>query len=174
MKSSYGYLPPSLRRLPVRQGERPLINPRYPCLQDNHWAPPRIREQFLRWLAKLEGVSLESSDLPPAAQALVLAEHLAKGKPEAFIRGKTFAIVRADGSVHLLLEPAWGQKVLDKGWGSVHPLARYMAGAIPPQSLILYAPRDQRDLAVLRRIILAAYSFACGRIGTQILPDTAW
>jgi hypothetical protein len=76
--------------------------------------------------------------------------------------------------VHLTLDPRWGQKVLQKGWAVIHPLARYMAGAIPPQSLILYAPRNEEELKTIWKIIQAAYCFACGRVGDLILPDTAW
>lgn len=52
--------------------------------------------------------------------------------------------------------------------------ARYMAGAVPPQSLVVYAPRDGAELAVATRIAEAAQGYAMGRIGDLILPDTRW
>jgi hypothetical protein len=110
----------------------------------------------------------------PGASALVLCERLAKGQPEAFIRGREFAIVRQDGSTHLNLSPAWGQKVLERGWATIHPLVRYLAGVLPPQSLVLYAPRDQKELVVAWKIFQAAYCFARGEIEGRPLPDSAW
>ncbi|MBX6762984.1 MAG: hypothetical protein IRY88_04795 [Rubrobacteraceae bacterium] len=105
---------------------------------------------------------------------MVLEEELAKGKPEAFIAGREFSIVREEGSVQLSLDPGWGQKVLDKGWATIHPLARYMAGALPPQSMIVYAPRDEKELRVIQKIVEAAYWHAQGRVEDMVLPDSAW
>lgn len=174
MMSKYGYLPPSLSRLSARQGLKPGVDLRYPCLQLEDCAPAELRAQLLELAETLEGVCVRQTEFSVTGDALVLEEALAKGKPEAFVRGREFAIVREEGSVHLTLDPGWGQKVLHKGWARIHPLAQYMAGAIPPQSLILYAPRNEKELKLIWKIIQAAYSFACGRVGDLILPDTAW
>lgn len=172
--SKYGYLPPSLLRLPARQGPEPRVDRLYPCLQCEDGAPVAVRERLLSRAGTLEGVHVQPTGFSIPGEALVLDEALAKGKPEAFVREREFAIVREEGSVHLTLDPGWGQKVLNKGWAVIHPLAIYMAGAISPQSLILYAPRNERELETIWKIIQAAHSFACGRVGDLILPDTAW
>ena len=168
-------LPPSLRRLGRRQGSAPRIDFRYPCLQIDELSPVEIREMLLRQVQTLEGVELQATALSvPGASALVLCEALAKGQPEAFIRGREFALVRQDGSTHLSLPPAWGQRVLDREWATVHPLVRYTAGVLPPQSLVLYAPRDQKELAMAWKILQAAYWFARGEVEGRPLPDSAW
>lgn len=172
--SKYGYLPPSLHRLLARQGLKPRVNLRYPCLQLEDCASAEVRAQLLELAKTLEGVCVQQTTFSLTGDALVLEEERAKGKPEAFVREREFAIIREEGSVHLNLDPGWGQKVLHKGWASIHPLALYMAGAVPPQSLILYAPRNEKELKTIWKIIQAAYSFACGRVGDLILPDTAW
>jgi hypothetical protein len=168
-------LPPSLRRLTRRQGRGPRVDFRYPCFQIDELSPAEIRERLLKHVQTLEGVELQATTLSvPGASALVLCERLARGQPEAFIRGREFALVRRDGSAHLSLPPAWGQKVLDRGWATIHPLVRYLAGALPPQSLLLYAPRDQKELVVAWKIVQAAYCFARGEIEGHPLPDSAW
>jgi hypothetical protein len=172
--AAQSYLPPSLRRLSSRQGNSPRIDPRYPCLQLEDESPPNVRIRLLERAETLAGVNAQPTGFALPGDALVLEETLAKGKPEAFVRSREFAIVRAEGSVHLTLDPWWGQKVLTKKWARIHPLAVYMAGAVPPQSLILYAPRNESELEILWKIIQAAYAFACGRVGDLILPDTAW
>jgi hypothetical protein len=169
-----GFIPPSLRRLPARTGSRPQVDWRYPCLQLEERVPAELRRRLLQLAGTLEGVSVQQTGFSFAGEALVLEERLAKGKPEAFVRGREFAVVREEGSIHLTLDPGWGQKVLTKGWATIHPLARYMAGAVPPQSLILYAPRNEQELKTIWKVIQAAYSLACGRVGDLILPDTAW
>lgn len=147
----------------------------YPCMQLEELAPPDVREALLRRAQILEGVQVHYTELAvPGGKALVLDEHLAKGQPEAFIRGREFAIMREDGSIHLALPPAWGQKVLNKGWATVHPLARYLAGILPPQSLILYAPRTQKELMAAWQVVQATYCFARGEVEGRPLPDSAW
>ena len=168
-------LPPTLRRLPTRQGSSPHIDSRYPCPQLDEHSPADIREALLMQVRTLEYVESQPTALSiPDASALILHESLAKGQPEAFIRGREFAIVRQDGSTYLVLPPAWGQKVLDRRWTTIHPLVRYLAGILPPQSLILYAPRDQKELLVVWKILQAAYWFARGEIEGRPLPDSAW
>lgn len=168
-------LPPTLRRLPARQGGSPHVDFRYPCLQLDELSPADIREALLMQMQTLEYVESQPTALSiPGASAFVLSESVARGQPEAFIRGREFAIVRQDGSTHLALPPAWGQKVLDRGWTTIHPLVRYLAGILPPQSLVLYAPRDRKELLVAWKILQAAYWFARGEIEGRPLPDSAW
>lgn len=172
--TSDAFLPAALRDLSPRLGAPPVVDVRYPCLQVDDHAPAAIRARLLEIAGGLDGVQVEPTALSVPGDALVLREELARGKPEAFIRGREFAIVRADGSVHVSLDPVWGQRLLDTGWGTIHPVARYMAGVLPPQSMVIYAPRDEDELDVMRGVLEAAHVFAIGRIGDLILPDTAW
>jgi hypothetical protein len=169
------HLPPSLRRLSTRQGRPPHVDVHYPCLQLDELSPSGIREALLLRMQALDDLEVHPTALSiPGASALVLSEHIARGQPEAFIRGQEFAIERQDGSTHLVLPPTWGQKVLERGWVTIHPLVRYVAGILPPQSLILYAPRDQQELVVAEKILQAAYWFARGMVEGHALPDSAW
>jgi hypothetical protein len=168
-------LPSLLRRLPAREGRRPKVDYRYPCLQIDDPSPPMIREALLAQACTLAYVEEEPTRLAvPDGRAFVVAEYMARGQPEAFITGREFAIVRADGSTQLSLPPVWGQKLLGLAWTTIHPLARYLAGTFPPQSLILYAPRDSLELAVAWKVLQAAYWFARGEIEGQPLPDSTW
>ncbi|WP_218917963.1 luciferase domain-containing protein [Kyrpidia tusciae] len=161
-------LPPMLRELPPRPGRPPRIDVRYPCLQQEDVSPPNLREELLRRAAGLTGVEIRPTELSVPAMALVLDESLAEGQPEAFIRGREFALIRTDGSVHVPLMPEWGEPVLQKGWACIHPLVRYMAGVLPPQNLIAYAPRDERELETVWNIVQAGYCYARGWI---VEPD---
>jgi len=161
-----------LARMPRRLGPSPRIGARHPSLQLDQSAPDGIRARLLELAMTLEGVRVAS--LREEGVSLVLAESLAGGQPEAFLNGREFAVVRADGSVHLVLAPSWGQKVMDRSWAAIHPLARYMAGAISPGNLIVYAPRNSGDLRVVWQILQAAHAFAIGTVGRMALPDSRW
>ncbi|KAM0110050.1 hypothetical protein ACP6JB_004151 [Aspergillus fumigatus] len=71
-----------------------------------------------------------------------------------------------DGSLHLTLHPADVRAVLEKKWGERHPLAWddgggqwcwwWWAKSVPPGFVMIYAPRDERELEVVMDIIRAA------------------
>jgi len=148
----------------VRSGPYPRLDPRYPCLQLDQEAPSEIVERLVTLARRLPGVEVRETELSVPAWALVLEEDLALGPPEAFIFRREFVLVRREGSLQLTLVPEWGQKVLEKKWGTIHPLVRYMAGSLPPQHLVIYAPRNPSELGVVWRILLSAYFYALGEV----------
>lgn len=168
------FIPAPLLELQPREGTRPHIAVEYPSLQTEDIAPDELRVALIDAGSRLPSVRSGRSAMNVPGEALSLDKELAKGKPEGFLHRLEFAIVRDEGSVQVNLDPDCGQIVLDRGWGVIHPLARYMAGALPPQSLIVFAPRNAGELATVSMIIEVAYVYAVGRIGDLILPDTAW
>lgn len=125
-------------------------------------------------IGKLPGVIPADTPLGSPGLGFGLEEDMARGQPEAFVSAPCWVNLRPDGSMHLGLRPEWAQKVVNHGWATIHPFARYMAGAVPPQSLVVFAPRSGAELAVAVRIAEAAHGYAVGRIGDVILPDTRW
>ncbi|MFC5326249.1 luciferase domain-containing protein [Bradyrhizobium oligotrophicum] len=165
---------PGLRRLAARSGSAPRLAPTWPCRQLDDTSPAGYAAQLASSAGALTGVAEVPAPLNAIGRAFALDDAHAMGQPEAFIFAPIWLIVRPDGSLHLSLRPEWAQKVVAKGWGTVHPFARYMAGAVPPQSLVIYAPRDDDELAICRRIMNAAHCYATGRIGEVALPDSRW
>jgi hypothetical protein len=141
------------------------VDPRHPCPQVEQAASAGLRADLLAWATSLDGVRpVPPSVSVPGAVALNLDEDLASGQPEAFIMRREFAYIRreGDGSVHLTLYPEWAAEVMRRRWCALHPLALY--GLIPPQNVIVYAPRDAGELAVVRRLVAASYCFARGEL----------
>jgi hypothetical protein len=165
---------PGLRRMGWRSGELPRLAPKWPCLQLEHASPSAYVDRLAIFASELPGVEEEAPPLDVPGRAFALDNAHAMGQPESYIFAPVWLIIRPDGSSHLTLRPEWAQKVVSKGWGAVHPFARYMAGAIPPQSLVVYAPRDSRELATVERIVEASHAYATGRIGMIALPDSRW
>ena len=165
---------PGLRRMARRKGAPARLAPKWPCLQLEDASPSGYSDKLAEFARGLAGVAEEPPPLEVPGRAFVLDSAHAKGQPESFIFAPIWLILRPEGSLHLTLRPEWAQKVVNKGWGTVHPFARYMAGAVPPQSLVVYAPRDSSELAIARRIVEAAHAYAMGRIGTIALPDSRW
>jgi hypothetical protein len=155
-------VPSYLDAVAQRRGERAQIVRQYPCVQVTQADDREAQDNVLGLVAGWAGVNIaDPRQTIAGCRALVLDERLAEGQGEAFIMGREFAHVRAEGSVHTALAPEWAEPLMQKGWGQIHPLALY--GLIQPQSLVFYAPRDDDELDVTERILLAAYSYACGR-----------
>lgn len=167
-------LPPGLKRLRRRPGERPRIEPKWPCQQVEQTSGEPACDALRQAILALPGLSICPSPFDAPGTGFGLSEDLARGQPEAFLSGTCWLALQPTGAMHLSLRPEWAQKVVNHGWATVHPFARYMAGAVPPQSLIVYAPRDPGEVAVVSRIAAAAHAYAMGRIGEVILPDTRW
>lgn len=167
-------MPPGLRRLTTRDGDRPHLATAWPCLQLNDAAPEDLRTELSDFCASLEGSQRAVAPFDAPGEGFALDRALARGQPEAFLAEPVWANLRSDGALHLGLKPEWAQKAMDRGWATIHPFARYMAGAVPPQSLLVFAPRTSAELAVVQRIAKAAYGYAVGRIDGVILPDTRW
>ncbi len=65
-----------------------------------------------------------------------------------------------DGSLHLVLPAEVASKVIDKGWGELHPMAR--GGGHSAVPLMVYGPRNDEELEVVWVILRASFEFAGG------------
>ena len=149
--------------LPVRRGARPETTPSNPHTQlDQQPADGEQRERLAAAVFALAGVEERPSRISvPGARALWLAD-AHDGPPEAFMVGWEFAHLHpgADQSLHAMLPPGLGETAIERGWAELHPVARM--GLIPPTAVMIYAPRDDEERAVVESLVRASWSFARG------------
>ena len=150
--------------LPAREGPRPQTTRATPHSQLDQNSSPEIMDQLANWAFALPRVQEEPSGISvPGARALVL-EASAEANNSAFMVGREFAHIHPQplgGSLHLKLAPSDAERVIQKGWGENHPLVD--AGMLSPGTLMVYAPRDEDDLAVVQRIIVRSCEYAQNR-----------
>ena len=148
--------------LPKRSGARPRTTPTNPHTQlDQQPADPRWAEELAERVFALPGVVEEPSRISvPGARALVLAPGEAVGPPEAFLIDREFAHLHPapDHSLHAMLPTDTGEEAVAAGWAEPHPVA--LRGLIPPTAVMLYAPRDETELAVIEGLVRASHAFA--------------
>jgi hypothetical protein len=148
--------------LPPRPGPRPRTTPTNPHTQlDQQPGEPRLQEELARRVFALPGVEEEPSGISvPGARALILAADQPAGPPEAFLIGREFAHLHPtpDHSAHAMLPLDFANEAIEAGWAEPHPVARM--GLIPPNAVMLYAPRDDDELDVVERLIRASHAFA--------------
>ncbi|MCW2798851.1 MAG: hypothetical protein JWQ70_323 [Aeromicrobium sp.] len=93
------------------------------------------------------------------ASALILAD-ITDGPAEAFLIGGEFAHGHAGGdcSLHVALPLPLASAAHDAGWAEPHFLVH--EGVLPPNIVMLYAPRDDVEAQVLLGLVRVSYEFA--------------
>ena len=148
--------------LPTRRGNRPRTTPTNPHTQlDQQPADPAVVDELARRVFVLPGVVERPSGISvPGARALTLAPGEPAGPPEALMIDREFAHLHPspDHSLHAMLPLELAQAAIDAGWAELHPVAR--RGLLPPTAVMLYAPRDDAELAVVEQLVQASHRFA--------------
>jgi hypothetical protein len=70
----------------------------------------------------------------------------------------------SDGSMHMTLHPADANLMIAHGWGERHPLARggWCRKFVPREFVLVYAPRDEAEVEITRKIIAAGVWWVSG------------
>ncbi|GAC1307104.1 MAG: hypothetical protein NVSMB16_03230 [Acidimicrobiales bacterium] len=125
-----------------------------------------ILAEALTWMAVLGGPSEISVD---GARALTLDDSTPGGPAEAFMVGREFCHVHAQGdfSLHATLPVPLAIAAERAGWAEPHFLVH--SGQAPPTVVMLYAPRDELERDVVQRLVRASYEFALTTAPTR--PD---
>jgi NADPH:quinone reductase-like Zn-dependent oxidoreductase len=151
-----------LHALPRRRGARPTTTGReIPHDQLDQFSPSGIREALVAAARQLDGVFTGPSQVSePASLALRLREPT--GPWEAFLHPSPdeFGHIHRAGFLHLTVPTAWVAPLIEAGWAEPHPISRRPEW--PDTIIMLYAPRDQEELAVAIEVLHASYRQAVG------------
>jgi hypothetical protein len=134
-------------------------------MQLDQLPPGRVLAALTELLFKLPGVQEQPSAISaPGARALWLEPNDARGPREAFLVGREFAHLHPppEGSLHAALPPSVAAEAITRGWAEIHPVARL--GLIPGNVVMLYAPRDDAEMAVVLGFVRSALAFARGEL----------
>ena len=98
----------------------------------------------------------------PGARALVLDATAARGPDTSFMVGREFAHLHPspDESLHIVLPRDLAAAAIDAGWAEPHPLAARMHG--PSIAVMVFAPRNDDEVAVVAGLVEASYRGAIG------------
>ena len=96
----------------------------------------------------------------PESVALALPDEFAAGPADAFIDTHEFCHLHPlpEGSIHLTLPYDIRQAAVSMGWAEQHPAARL--GVMPQALVMVYAPRNAKELAIVLKLISSSYEFA--------------
>jgi len=149
--------------LPVRKGIRPVTGSTLPHQQLTQHSPPEVRQELRSWMDNAFPRTRTGSSLVSDHETWAL--HLESGLADtartlAPMPGAAeFAHLHVDGSWHLSLPAEDRWELMVKGWGAVHPVARFGINAI-----MFYSPRNKAEVELLKQAVTASYRYAIGEL----------
>ena len=153
--------------LPLRVGEAPEIGKVPPQLQFSDLGPETIRSALKEWAFSAFSHARENDTLisVPSSRALWLDESIPAAHEDAFMPpsgSREFCHLHEDGSFHAVVANAVEDEILAKRWGVRHMY--YERGV---KEVLVYAPRNEEELSVAKRIISMSYLYASGEASTE-------
>ena len=155
-----------LSNLPKRKGQRPTIAPfAVPHRQTNQHNDTVTRNNQKKIFdAQVshsgERLVYKMSFFEKHSPAIFLADS-ASGNPTLMplTHAEIGHIHPSDGSMHMILSPSDTKTVIEQGWGELHGLAG-KGNSMAKTYLMIYAPRDRRELEVTKKLLEAAVRYA--------------
>ncbi|KGO79460.1 phospholipase/carboxylesterase [Flavobacterium cauense R2A-7] len=155
--------------IPKRDGERPQTTSRNPHIQLNQQPEDRkIIEDIMNWAFSLPEIKKEHSKISmPGAEAMCLSEDKMCNDCSAFMIENEFAHFHPspDSSMHLGLPIMDANYVIEQGWGELHPVAKM--GYLTHNFIMVYAPRNEAEKEIVKKIIARSYAFAKGELTNE-------
>lgn len=149
--------------LPDRVGPLPETTVQNPQTQLNQQPDTPMTKQLLEHLVREKDVELGMSlRAPDGTVGFYLSNDAANGPDEAFMLGREFAHVHPfpDHSLHMTLPDALRSAAISAGWAVPHPMAGLPT--ISRNLVMVFAPRDELELAVVKRLLTASANYARG------------
>ncbi|HEY3498611.1 MAG TPA: luciferase family protein [Polyangiaceae bacterium] len=146
-----------------RSGPRPNTTTTNPHTQLTQLAPRPLRERVFDFARSLSRVVVGPSLVSvPGARAFHLPEQSPKER-DCFMVDHEFAHLHppSDGSLHMSLPSTIVDAVIANGWAERHPLAG--KHGLPDNIVMVYGPRDENELAVVKELVRASYERASSR-----------
>ena len=153
-----------LTDLPTRAGRRPRVAPHpVPHRQVSDRAPASIHaalnglfEQTVR--SDPGRLRFATSHFETNTRAVTLHPALQRHRDAQAACGEVAHLHASDGSMHMILSASDAYAVTEKGWGERHGLAG-QALSLPLTYMMIYAPRDREEVAVVSSILHAAVAY---------------
>ena len=146
---------------PARQGPKPETTNFIPQSQLTQHGADEVVLKLHEWCFSLPLVLNEHSGISvPGARALVL-DGGCECDHDAFMIGREFAHIHPhpdSGSMHVKVPAQAAQAIIKAGWGEDHFLVTM--GHYPPGLIMVFSPRDEDELAVVKDIVSLSYDYA--------------
>lgn len=149
-------------KLPIREGKHPQIGQKPPQLQFSDFGPEEIRLALREWAfnAFPNVTEHDTAISVNASRALWLDEEVLAAHDDAFMPtpgSREFCHLHQDGSFHAVVAVEIENEILKQQWGVRHMY--YNRGV---KEVLVFAPRNDAELIVAKKIITESYRYASG------------
>ena len=144
--------------LPLRRTTIPQTTSGVPHVQLGVAPVPEISNELLRRVKAHPNLEVRPTIVSlPGALGFWISEGVPLERSDVIVRGREFAHLHPDGSLHASLPPDLARSAIRKGWAIAHPWANQRPGW--EGFVMIYTPKDDGELDVVYDLILAGYTF---------------
>ena len=150
------------QNLPSRNSPTPPTTDGVPHVQLGVEPVPEISAELLRLVSEMPGIEIGKTIVSlPGAKGFWISEGITLARPDAIVRGREFAHVHPDGSLHASLPPELAVKAIEAGWAIHHPWSDQRSGW--EGFVMIYTPGSRHELEVVVQLIVESFNFVVGK-----------
>lgn len=148
-------------QLPQRTTPIPKTTQGIPHMQIGVEAVPELSKELLNRVSQIQGVEINNSILSlPGALGFWVAENVEVKRFEALVRGREFAHIHPDGSLHVSLPLELALEAVDAGWAVRHPFAFSRPGW--EGFVMVFTPMNDDELEVVFDLVARSFAHVVG------------
>ena len=146
--------------LPRREGLPPKVTLNIPNRQIDVETVPEVNKKLFRRAFALPGVENRPTILSvPGVRGLWLNDKISLVHPEIIRRGREFAHIHVDGSLHIALPAERAREAVRARWAFPHPMSNQEGWE---GFVLLYTPQSMEELDWTFQLIVDAYNYITG------------
>ena len=148
----------SALELPVRKTPVPVTTNGVPHVQLGVTPDPALSDELLRRVRAHPDLEVRPTIVSlPGALGFWIAEGMPLARKDVIVRGREFAHLHPDGSLHASLSPALAPQAVQNGWAVPHPWANQRPGW--EGFVMIYTPQSAAELEIVYQLVLAGFEF---------------
>ena len=148
-------------KLPNRTTPIPVTTTGIPHMQIDIRPIPALSKEMLQKVATISNVEIRETVMSiSGAKGFWVKDHLSLANPDAIIRGREFAHLHPDGSLHASLPPKLAQQAVKAGWAIHHPWSTRKESW--KGFVMIYTPKSKAELDVVLQLVLSSYNYITG------------
>ena len=123
---------------------------------------PEIPSALLRRVSSVPGIEIGETIVSlPGAKGFWISKDVPLARPDVIVRGREFAHLHPDGSLHASLSPEHANEAVSSGWAIHHPWADQRPGW--EGFVMIYTPGSMDELEVVFQLVVESYNFVTGK-----------
>ncbi len=147
--------------LPMRDTPVPRTTDGVPHVQIGVEPVPVISAELLRRVSETPGIEVRPTIVSlPGALGFWVSEDVPLSRPDVIVRGREFAHIHPDGSLHASLPPELADRAVEAGWAVNHPWADQRPGW--EGFVMIFTPLSSEELDLVFELVLQSYEFVTG------------